>query len=567
MSLYRKYRPDSFSKVIGQDHITTTITNQLKTGTLSHAYLFCGTRGTGKTSIARLLARAINCTATDIAAEKKPCNSCDQCREILKNSSPNVIEIDAASNNGVDNIRDILEEVKYPPVTGQHKIYIIDEVHMLSMGAFNALLKTLEEPPEHVIFMLATTDPHKVPATIHSRCQRYEFRRIPAVQLVENMNRILQAEGQTVEPEAVWLIASLGDGSARDSLSLLGQTLAFYGGQTISAEQVREMVGMVDRQVLFDMTWAVINRDSLGAIQLIHDMGQAGRDFSQFAGELLTHMRNLALTKLVQEPGMVLDVEPATFEQLVAQSRALSQTMLQAYMDQLSALVYQIKTEKNQKIRLEVTMIKLCHLGATGESVAPPMAMTMTMTMVVEDSLTPVPTKQAETKKMPAEAKPIIEAKPEAEPAKTAITESEPVVAVASAQQGAERGFDSQRFIEAQPILEKTLMAACKITKDCDIIYIQADETNLVLLKPKQAEIEARLKQMFGDNLSLVIRETDDEQKKIEPTVARAGVAAIDLPEEEPQEDLIKESLTELGLTEEERQDLKQKIKFNITFS
>ena len=511
MSLYRKYRPNNFSDVIGQDHITTTITNQLKTGTLSHAYLFCGTRGTGKTTVARLLARAINCKSNE-----RPCNSCENCVSILKNNSPNVIEIDAASNNGVDNIRDILEEVKYPPVTGKYKIYIIDEVHMLSIGAFNALLKTLEEPPNHVVFMLATTDPHKVPATIHSRCQRYEFRRIATKQLAENIQKILEEEKAVLEPDAVWLIASLGDGSARDSLSILGQTLAFYGGQTITANNVRDMIGIVDTSVLFDMTWAIFDHDSLGAIEIIHNIGQAGRDFSQFAVELLSHMRNLSLAKLIHEPREILDLEQSVFDKLLEQSKSISQTMLQSYIDQLSDLLHKIKTEKNPKILLEVSIIKLCNIGVYVDDVV--------------EKYVPVTVKKTV---------PTIERK-------TDINQSNDTKTYQ--QENNDLGnFDSKKFISEQSILLKTILMSCKFEKEYDNIYIQAEESNLNLLTPKKEELEKSLKQLFGDNLSLIIggKKNFEQVSKIEPI--------------EPIEPIE-------GLTKEQQLDLQKKINFNIEF-
>ncbi|HIT86609.1 MAG TPA: DNA polymerase III subunit gamma/tau, partial [Candidatus Coprocola pullicola] len=237
-ALYRKFRPDTFSGVIGQEHIVKTIKNQILSDRVSHAYLFCGTRGTGKTSTAKIFARAINCLAPK---EGNPCNECTLCRAALENRSMNVIEIDAASNNGVDNIREIREEVKYPPTQGKYKVYIIDEVHMLSSGAFNALLKTLEEPPEHVIFILATTDPQKVPATILSRCQRFDFHRITTEQIAQTLSEYMKIEDIPVQKEALHYIARLGDGSMRDSLSILDQCTAFYSDELLTLEKVLDV--------------------------------------------------------------------------------------------------------------------------------------------------------------------------------------------------------------------------------------------------------------------------------------------------------------------------------------
>ena len=254
-ALYRKYRPNVFSGVVGQDPIVKTLKNQMKTGRVSHAYLFCGTRGTGKTSTAKIFARAINCLHP--TAEGEPCNQCRLCQEILAGRSVNVMEIDAASNNSVDNIREIREEVKYPPTEGVYKVYIIDEVHMLSNSAFNALLKTLEEPPAHVVFILATTDPQKVPPTILSRCQRFDFRRITAEDIAHTLMRYLAEEGLSATEDAVRYVAQLADGSLRDSLSILDQCLAFYSGEEVTLEKVQDVVGAVDQTVFFDMVDAL----------------------------------------------------------------------------------------------------------------------------------------------------------------------------------------------------------------------------------------------------------------------------------------------------------------------
>ena len=259
-ALYRKFRPQTFDSVIGQDHIVKTLKNQMKSERVSHAYLFCGTRGTGKTSTAKIFARAINCT--NPTADGEPCNECAVCQDILAGRSVNVIEIDAASNNGVDNIREIREEVKYPPTQGKFKVYIVDEVHMLSTAAFNALLKTLEEPPAHVIFILATTDPQKVPATILSRVQRFDFRRITTDTIADTMMGYLQEEGHRATPEAVRYVAQLGDGSMRDSLSILDQCLAFFSGEEVTLEKVLDIMGAVDQTIFFEMTEALARKDA-----------------------------------------------------------------------------------------------------------------------------------------------------------------------------------------------------------------------------------------------------------------------------------------------------------------
>ena len=237
-ALYRKFRPGEFDEVKGQDHIVTTLRNQIETDRIGHAYLFCGTRGTGKTTVAKILAKAVNC---EHPVNGNPCNECEICKKINRQASMNVIEIDAASNNGVGNVRDIIEEVQYSPAEGKYKVYIIDEVHMLSTGAFNALLKTLEEPPSYVIFILATTEPHKIPITIHSRCQRYDFHRISIDTIAQRLRELVDREQVEAEDKALRYVAKMADGSMRDGLSLLDQCIAFYLGQKLTYENVLEV--------------------------------------------------------------------------------------------------------------------------------------------------------------------------------------------------------------------------------------------------------------------------------------------------------------------------------------
>ena len=262
VALYRKFRPDRFEDVKGQDHIVTTLTNQIRSNRIGHAYLFCGTRGTGKTSVAKIFARAVNCESP---VNGSPCNQCRICRAIQNGTSMNVIEIDAASNNGVDNIREIREEVSYRPTEGRYKVYIIDEVHMLSSGAFNALLKTLEEPPEYVIFILATTESHKIPVTILSRCQRYDFHRISIDTITARLQELLVTEEVDAEEKAVRYIAKAGDGSMRDALSLLDQCIAFYLGETLTYDKVLDVLGAADTEVFSRILRSVLAGDAAGS--------------------------------------------------------------------------------------------------------------------------------------------------------------------------------------------------------------------------------------------------------------------------------------------------------------
>lgn len=357
-ALYRKFRPQTFGGVIGQEHIVRTLKNQMKTGRASHAYLFCGTRGTGKTSTAKIFARAINCE--NLTEDGEPCNECAVCRDILAGRSVNVIEIDAASNNSVENIREIREEVKYPPTQGKYKVYIIDEVHMLSNSAFNALLKTLEEPPEHVIFILATTDPQKVPATILSRCQRFDFHRITTEEIARTLMGYLNEEGFRAREDAVRYIARLGDGSMRDSLSILDQCLAFFSGEEVTLEKVLEVVGAVDRTVLFEMAEALSRRDAKRAMTLVEEMLLAGRDVKQFAAEFLEHIRNLLVTASLSQPGAVLDLSAEEEERLKQTAGLFSPEELVYLMERFSALQSELRYAANERILLEVELMKLC---------------------------------------------------------------------------------------------------------------------------------------------------------------------------------------------------------------
>ena len=304
-ALYRKFRPGEFDQVKGQEHIVTTLRNQIETGRIGHAYLFCGTRGTGKTTVAKILAKAVNC---EHPVDGNPCNTCEMCQKINKQASMNVIEIDAASNNGVGNIRDIIEEVQYSPAEGKYKVYIIDEVHMLSTGAFNALLKTLEEPPSYVVFILATTEPHKIPITIHSRCQRYDFRRISNDVIAKRLHEVVEREQIVAEEKALQYIARMAEGSMRDALSLLDQCIAFYLGKELTYEGALDVLGAVDTAVYSRMFQAVVKQNVMDCIGLLDEMMMLGRDLNQFINEFIWYLRGLLLLDAADDGGDLLDV-------------------------------------------------------------------------------------------------------------------------------------------------------------------------------------------------------------------------------------------------------------------
>lgn len=356
-ALYRKFRPDNFDDVKGQDHIVTTLTNQIKAERIGHAYLFCGTRGTGKTTVAKILAKAVNCQNP---INGSPCNQCEMCRAIQAGTSMNVIEIDAASNNGVDNIREIREEVTYRPTEGRYKVYIIDEVHMLSTGAFNALLKTLEEPPSYVIFILATTEAHKIPVTILSRCQRYDFHRISIDTIAARLTELLEAEGVEAEEKAVRYVAKAGDGSMRDALSLLDQCIAFYLGQKLTYDNVLEVLGAVDTDVFSRLLRSVIRRDVPKVLDIVDDLVMQGRELTQLATDFTWYLRNLLLVKTSDNIEDVLDVSTENMQQLQEEAGMVESDMLLRYIRIFSELSGQLKYAAQKRVLLEVALIKLC---------------------------------------------------------------------------------------------------------------------------------------------------------------------------------------------------------------
>ena len=356
-ALYRKFRPDSFAEVKGQDAIVRTLKNQIRAQRIGHAYLFCGTRGTGKTTVAKILAKAVNC---EHPIDGNPCNECETCRAIAAGTSMNVIEIDAASNNGVDNILEIREEVAYSPTSGRYKVYIIDEVHMLSIGAFNALLKTLEEPPSYVIFILATTEAHKIPITILSRCQRYDFKRIARTTIVDRLQELMDEEQVEVEEKALRYIAKKGDGSMRDALSLLDQCIAFYLGEKLTYEHVLDVLGAVDTDEFSKLLREILDGDVTQVILHLENMIMQGRDLSQLVTDFTWYLRNLLLLKSSDNMEDVLDVSAENLEQLKEEAAMVRDDTLMRYIRIFSELQNQIKYAGSKRVMLEVALIKLC---------------------------------------------------------------------------------------------------------------------------------------------------------------------------------------------------------------
>lgn len=357
VALYRKFRPAEFSEVKGQEHIVTTLQNQIKANRIGHAYLFCGTRGTGKTSIAKIFAKAVNCESP---VDGSPCGECPTCKSIAAGTSMNVIEIDAASNNGVDNIREIRENVAYSPTEGKYKVYIIDEVHMLSIGAFNALLKTLEEPPEYVIFILATTEAHKIPITILSRCQRYDFKRITAETICARLRDLMDKEAVDVEEKALRYIAKAADGSMRDALSLLDQCIAFYLGKKLTYDNVLDVLGALDTDVYSSLLRKIIKRDIPSVMSDVEDIVMQGRELSQFVTEFIQYLRNLLFVQSADHLEDFLEVSSENLAQLKEEATMIDSESLMRYIRVFSELSGQIKYSTQKRVLTEVALIKLC---------------------------------------------------------------------------------------------------------------------------------------------------------------------------------------------------------------
>ncbi|MEY8339458.1 DNA polymerase III subunit gamma/tau [Lachnospiraceae bacterium 62-35] len=355
-ALYRKWRPVTFEDVKGQDHIVKTLKNQITSGRIGHAYLFCGTRGTGKTSIAKIFARAVNC---ENPQEGSPCNQCPTCQAVMSGSSLNVVEIDAASNNGVENIREIREQVQYPPTEGRYRVYIIDEVHMLSTGAFNALLKTLEEPPSYVIFILATTEAHKIPVTVLSRCQRYDFKRITLPTLTARLKELTDAEQIEVEEKALAYIARAADGSMRDALSLLDQCAAFHYGKCLSYDNVLEVLGAVDHTVFSNLFRAVTKGDTKSCIYQLEEMIVQGRELGQFVNDFIWYMRNLLLIMTTDDAESMLDMSEDNIKLLREEAGLINTEILMRYIRVFSELSNQIRYASQKRVLIELAFIRL----------------------------------------------------------------------------------------------------------------------------------------------------------------------------------------------------------------
>ena len=356
-ALYRKYRPQVFDDVKGQEVIVRTLRNQVRTGRVAHAYLFCGSRGTGKTTCAKIMAKAINC---ENPVDGNPCTECAACRAIQAGTSMNVIEMDAASQRGIDNFRQIISEIAYPPTEGRYKVYIIDEVHMLTSEAFNAFLKTLEEPPEYAVFILATTDPQRLLPTVLSRCQRYDFRRIPTKIIEDRLKEVLDTEGIEAEYEAVHTIARRSEGGMRDALSIADQCASFFPGEVLTYDHVLEVLGTVDTDVYRKMMRFAVRGNAASLIGLLDELLMDGRDVRQIASDFTWYLRDLLIFKASAGSGMMEDLIEEDRQEMLEDSEEINEKQVMYFIEVLSDLSNTLRNSSNRRVLMEIALIRLC---------------------------------------------------------------------------------------------------------------------------------------------------------------------------------------------------------------
>ena len=541
-ALYRKWRPQVFADVVGQEHVTRTLMNEVRTGRHSHAYLFTGSRGTGKTTCAKIFAKAVNC---EHPVNGDPCNCCETCKGIDAGSILDVVEIDAASNNGVDNIREIRDEANFTPVGGKYRVYIIDEVHMLSTGAFNALLKTLEEPPEHVKFVLATTEVHKLPATILSRCQRFDFHRISPEDIAARLTYVAKEENLQLTPGAANLIARLADGALRDALSILDQCI----GQSTNIDEatVNAVVGLAGRDYLFQLADSILHRNSAMALAQIDDLYNRSCDMERLCNELINHFRNLMVCKAVKNPkGLIV----CSAVELAAYQSVAKKTSMSDILNTLNALgdaLVLIRKGLNRRVEMEMALIRLCTDGIYTENVQDPVPTTIPerakMPAPAAPAAEPVSAPAEDPAPAPAEAPATEQAAPEApaeEPA--APAEPAPAEALASAEPAEQAAPDAPAEEPAAPATESAAPAEAPATP--------AVEAEVAAEAPTAEALTAAIAAAAAT--AAVASEEAEEAPTEEP--AEAPVEADETPEDEPLEgqiSLIEEAASEDSNPEE----------------
>ncbi len=515
-ALYRRLRPQRFEDVVGQRHIIQALTNQINENRINHAYLFCGTRGTGKTTTAKIFARAINCSS----AGTKPCNECEICRDILSGRSANVIEIDAASYTGVDNVRDIIEDIKYPPAVGNYKVYIIDEVHMFSNSAFNALLKTLEEPPEYVVFILATTDPQKLPVTVLSRCQRFDFHRIGKQDMLDVLKKDMQSEGVDIEDDALEYITSLSDGAMRDALSVLDQCISFYYGQTITADMVREVTGSADNDAFFNIVEAITQNDSTAALSIINEVSAMGRDIQQFTLDLIAHVRNILLSLSLSGESKALDHSPEYIAKLRTQGEGLSYGYAIKLISMLSELLSQMKYSSNPRVLLEVCCIKACNPTTESDTASLEMRIKSMEKIISEQNakLEAMPT-QIAAMPIAAPAQPPVAQQPTQSQATAEETEI-PVSMLKKIvpEEVQEVVNEWQNFLKArykQSVEQTILLGHCKAAYlENEFVNIVCEDEYIATVTGYKDKLQERLSKHFGRNIPVQIMTKTQHQRR-----------------------------------------------------
>ena len=444
--LYRKYRPKVFSDVYGQDHVTSTLKNEIKNGRVSHAYLFTGSRGTGKTTCAKILAKAVNCEHN---VDGEPCNECEVCKGLDNGSIYDVVEIDAASNNGVDNIRELRDETNYAPSRGKYRVYIIDEVHMLSTGAFNALLKTLEEPPAHVIFILATTEVHKLPATILSRCQRFDFKRIQPETMAVRLKEVAGLEGLSLDDDAAVLIARIADGALRDGLSILDQCAG--RSKEINSDLVSEVAGLAGREAMYKLSDCIANSDSNTAMSIISDLYQNSFDMERLCVEMINHFRNFLVAKTVRKSRELIICTDDEYNTILEASKNFTVESIVFALDLFQNTLVTIKGGASARIEVEMAFIKLCE-PKMDESIASLLDRVSKLENAIKSGVKVQPTQTAvpapkEEYAPKEEPKPQQKAEPTPEPTpepETTPVEEEPPV------------HEQQPVVETPPVEHKT---------------------------------------------------------------------------------------------------------------
>lgn len=497
-ALYRAWRPEQFYDVYGQEAVTKTLKRQIVSGHVAHAYLFCGSRGTGKTTTAKVLSRAINCMNTE---DGEPCGVCEACVQLKNENNMDVLEIDAASNNGVDEVRALRDRIAYPPTIGKYKVYIIDEVHMLSTSAFNALLKTLEEPPAHAVFILATTEPQKLPATVLSRCQRYDFRRIPQDVIVSRMKVVLSGIGRDADDEALNEIARAAEGGMRDALSLLDMCLS-YSLDVVSAPLVREVLGTTGREFMFDFAGAVLENDSSRALTLIDKAMRDGRDPQVFARETAQHLRTLMMARLVPDDlASLAEITPEDAERFKQQSQDFEQTRLLRSLDLFIRAEGDMKWVSSPRSVLEMCAVRAC-FPEEGQSVDALKERIEALEKKIRNGVVaaPAPSSDAPAKKEEAPAGKEAAPAPKARGPKT----------------NDEILFDKAiEILSKNPSLRGSLRTAKYSGRDGNIVFVSFDKNariHMQALERKPQILEQAFSEAYGEKITVNLKVDDGKE-------------------------------------------------------